>query len=164
METSHLSLKHIFCFLIIGGYKPSCGCWDLNSWPPEEQSVALTHWATSPAPKTHFKKHLFTIVMCHIHGRTKGHLCSWFSVPRTREWQCMPVIHSGTGEAEAGGQKFEVILSYSVSWRTVLEKSNCLKKTCNTKANQTQQSTFLWKQLVFLFFKWFLQLTGLEKL
>ena len=29
-------------FLITGGCEPPCGCWDLNSWPPEEQSVLLT--------------------------------------------------------------------------------------------------------------------------
>jgi hypothetical protein len=28
--------------LIMDGCKPPCGCWDLNSWPSEEQSVLLT--------------------------------------------------------------------------------------------------------------------------
>jgi hypothetical protein len=31
------------------GCEPPYGCWDLNSWPSEEQSGALTHWAISPA-------------------------------------------------------------------------------------------------------------------
>jgi hypothetical protein len=35
--------------LIADGCEPPCGCWDLNSWPSEEQSGALTHWAISPA-------------------------------------------------------------------------------------------------------------------
>jgi len=28
--------------LIIGGYEPPCGCWELNSGPLEEQTVLLT--------------------------------------------------------------------------------------------------------------------------
>jgi hypothetical protein len=28
--------------LITDGCEPPCGCWDLNSGPPEEQSVLLT--------------------------------------------------------------------------------------------------------------------------
>ena len=28
--------------LIIGGYEPPCGCWELNSGPLEEQPVLLT--------------------------------------------------------------------------------------------------------------------------
>jgi hypothetical protein len=35
--------------LIPGGCEPSCGCWDLNSGPSEEQSVLLTA-EPSPAP------------------------------------------------------------------------------------------------------------------
>jgi hypothetical protein len=31
-----------FLFLITDGCEPPCGCWDLNSWPPEKQSVLLT--------------------------------------------------------------------------------------------------------------------------
>jgi hypothetical protein len=27
--------------LIMGGWEPTCGCWDLNSGPPGEQSVLL---------------------------------------------------------------------------------------------------------------------------
>jgi hypothetical protein len=40
------------------GCEPPCGCWDLNSWPSEEQSGALTHWAISPA--------LYWIVLCQL--------------------------------------------------------------------------------------------------
>jgi hypothetical protein len=35
----------LFCFVlfvITDGCEPPCGCWDLNSWPPEEPSVFLT--------------------------------------------------------------------------------------------------------------------------
>jgi hypothetical protein len=31
------------------GCEPSCGCWDTNSGPLEEQSVLLNRWAISPA-------------------------------------------------------------------------------------------------------------------
>jgi hypothetical protein len=34
---------------VTDGCEPPCGCWDLNSWPSEEQSGALTNWAISPA-------------------------------------------------------------------------------------------------------------------
>jgi hypothetical protein len=35
--------------LVTDGCEPSCGCWDLNFGPSEEESGALTHWAISPA-------------------------------------------------------------------------------------------------------------------
>ena len=34
--------KVLYLFLIMDGCEPTCGCWDLNSRPPEEQSVLLT--------------------------------------------------------------------------------------------------------------------------
>jgi hypothetical protein len=36
--------------IITDGCEPSCGCWELNSGPLEEQSVLLTTGAISPAP------------------------------------------------------------------------------------------------------------------
>jgi hypothetical protein len=50
----------------------SCGCWDLNSGPLEEQSVsALTHWAISPAHNITFNCiYLFSEYMC-------GHRMLW---------------------------------------------------------------------------------------
>ena len=64
-----LALAHRFfyLFLITDGREPLCGCWDLNSWPLEEQSVLLTTepshqplvcylncWVVSPAPLKFF--------------------------------------------------------------------------------------------------------------
>jgi hypothetical protein len=36
------SPKVFHLFLVTGGCEPPCSCWELNSWPPEEQSVLLT--------------------------------------------------------------------------------------------------------------------------
>jgi hypothetical protein len=36
--------------LITDGCEPPCGCWDLNSVPPEEQSVLLTTEPSLQAP------------------------------------------------------------------------------------------------------------------
>jgi hypothetical protein len=38
------------------GFEPPCGCWDLNSGPPEEQSVLLTTEPSLQPPVSHFKK------------------------------------------------------------------------------------------------------------
>jgi len=38
--------------LLTDGCEPLCGCWELNSWPLEEQPGALNCWAISPA--SHF--------------------------------------------------------------------------------------------------------------
>jgi hypothetical protein len=54
------------------GCEPPCGCWDLNSWPSEEQSGALTHWAISPAP-----------------GRPFFLGCSQPHMARVCEWVCV---------------------------------------------------------------------------
>jgi hypothetical protein len=57
--------------LVTDGCEPPCGCWDLNSWPSEEQSGALTHWAISPAPWFPFLKHGCDFVFFnHTHDRT----------------------------------------------------------------------------------------------
>ena len=51
--------------LVTDGCEPSCGCWDLNSGPSEEQSGTLTHWAISPARLSFFNWifSLFTFLM-----------------------------------------------------------------------------------------------------
>jgi hypothetical protein len=40
--------------LIMDGCEPPCGCWELNSDPLEEQTVALNRGAISPAQRPVF--------------------------------------------------------------------------------------------------------------
>jgi hypothetical protein len=46
--------------LIMDGYEPPCGCWDLNSGPSEEQSVLLT---AEPSPQPYLFLFRMSLIM-----------------------------------------------------------------------------------------------------
>ena len=48
--------RFFYLFLITDGCEPPCGCWALNSWPPEEQSVLLTTEPSHQAKNVNFTR------------------------------------------------------------------------------------------------------------